>query len=242
MKHCKRIQSGQDFNHVDIPTETRCCDSHQKFGDCKNTYKQRRYRRCQKFDIVAKDVATCIEHKDVTTMCRVCRDRDMAVINGKEYSADLAEYSESRGNPNLTVISESGLYRIFAKCNLPKCEPFESWVVHEVLPTIRKTVGSSNPKSLINLLKRKELDSKTFTNDEIILGNFKGNDSLPLANRGNTFVSLRCVLEILSKTELSSDIVDNLQEDLAWIFRLKRAQLRRHRPVNYLDIVWNQLT
>ena len=66
---------------------------------------------------VAKDVATCIEHKDVTTMCRVCRDRDMAVINGKEYSAKSAEYSESRGNPNLTVISESGLYRILAKCD-----------------------------------------------------------------------------------------------------------------------------
>jgi len=63
----------------------------------------------------------------------------MAVINGKEYSADLAEYSESRGNPNLTVISESGLYRILAKCNLPKCEPFESWVFDEVLPSIRKT-------------------------------------------------------------------------------------------------------
>ena len=83
----------------------------------------------------AKDVATCIEHKDVTTMCRVCRDRDMAVINGKEYSADLAEYSKGfsdkssenpkkGGNPNLTVISESGLYRILAKCNLPKCEPW----------------------------------------------------------------------------------------------------------------------
>ena len=75
-------------------------------------------------------------------------------------------------------------------------------------------VGSSNPKRLINLLKRKELDSKTFTNDEIILGNFKGNDSLPLANRGNTFVSLRGVLEILSKTELSSDIVDNFQDEV----------------------------
>ena len=95
--------------------------------------------RCAEPWFVAKDVATCIEHKDVTTMCRVCRDRDMAVINGKEYSADLAEYSESRGNPNLTVISESGLYRILAKCNLPKCEPFESWVFDEVLPSIRKT-------------------------------------------------------------------------------------------------------
>ena len=67
---------------------------------------------------------------------------------------------------------------------------------------------------MINLLKRKELDSKTFTNDEIILGNFKGNESLPLANRGNTFVSLRGVLEILSKTELSSDIVDNFQDEV----------------------------
>ena len=67
---------------------------------------------------------------------------------------------------------------------------------------------------LLPLLKRKELDSKTFTNDEIILGNFKGKDSLPLANRGNTFVSLRGVLEILSKTELSSEIVDNFQDEV----------------------------
>ena len=67
---------------------------------------------------------------------------------------------------------------------------------------------------MLPLLKRKELDSKTFSNDEIILGNFKGNESLPLANRGNAFVSLRGVLEILSKTELSSDIVDNFQDEV----------------------------
>ena len=46
------------------------------------------------------------------------------MVNGKEYSNDLLEYSEGRGNPNITVISESGLYRILAKCNLPKCEPW----------------------------------------------------------------------------------------------------------------------
>ena len=102
-------------------------------------FKVRVIMRCAEPWFVAKDVAACIEHKDVTTMCRVCRDKDVAVINGKEYSADLAEYSESRGNPNLTVISEAGLYRIFGKCNLPKCEPFEAWVFDEVLPSIRKT-------------------------------------------------------------------------------------------------------
>ena len=81
---------------------------------------------------------------------------------------------------------------------------------------------------LINLLKRKELDSKTFANDEIILGNFKGNESLPLANRGNTFVSLRGVLEILSKTELSSDIVDNFQEDPTFFRFEKRGYSDRN--------------
>ena len=116
----------------------------QLFAD--KGFKVRVIMRCAAPWFVAKDVATCIEHKDVTTMCRVCRDRDMAVINGKEYSADLAEYSESRGNPNLTVISEYGLYRIFAKCNLPKCEPFESWVFDEVLPSIRKTGSYGMPQ------------------------------------------------------------------------------------------------
>ena len=82
------------------------------------------------------------------------------------------------------------------------------------LTDLGEGVGSSNPKMLLPLLKRKELDSKTFTNDEIILGNFKGKESLPLANRGNAFVSLRGVLEILSKTELSSDIVDNFQDEV----------------------------
>ena len=95
--------------------------------------------RCSEPWFVAKDVATCIEHSNVSKMCELCRDKDIAVVNGKEYSNDLLEYSEGRGNPNITVISESGLYRILAKCNLPKCEPFESWVFDEVLPSIRKT-------------------------------------------------------------------------------------------------------
>ena len=43
------------------------------------------------------------------------------------------------------------------------------------------------------------------TNDEIIFDDFKSKNPLPLANRGNTFVSLSGFLEILSKTELSSD-------------------------------------
>lgn len=112
-------------------------NSLQLFAD--KGFKIRVIMRCSNPWFVAKDVATCIEHSDTSAMCKLCREKDKVVINGKEYSDDLSEYSESRGNPNLTLISESGLYRIFAKCNLPKCEPFESWVFDEVLPSIRKT-------------------------------------------------------------------------------------------------------
>ena len=88
---------------------------------------------------VAKDVASCIEHSNVSKMCDICRAKDVDTINGKEFPNDLLEYSEGRGNPNVCVISESGLYRILAKCSLPKCEPFETWVFDEVLPSIRQT-------------------------------------------------------------------------------------------------------
>lgn len=85
---------------------------------------------------VAKDVAACIEHKDTSTMVRLCRKKDICVSSASGFnSADLAE----SGNSRITLISESGLYRILAKCNLPKCERFESWVFDEVLPSIRKT-------------------------------------------------------------------------------------------------------
>ena len=114
-------------------------NSLQLFAD--KGFKIRVIMRCSEPWFVAKDVASCIEHKDVTTMCRVCRDKDKVVVNYAKlkYSDDFAEYFSGQQSPNLTLISESGLYRIFAKCNLPKCEPFESWVFEEVLPSIRKT-------------------------------------------------------------------------------------------------------
>ena len=94
--------------------------------------------RCSNPWFVAKDVATCIEHSDTSAMCKLCREKDKVVASARDFDSD--DLSES-GNSRITLISESGLYRILAKCNLPKCEPFESWVFDEVLPSIRKTGG-----------------------------------------------------------------------------------------------------
>ena len=101
-------------------------------------FKVRVIMRCSNPWFVAKDVAVCIEHSNVSKMCELCRDKDKVVESASNFdSNDLLE----SGNARITLISESGLYRILAKCNLPKCEPFESWVFDEVLPSIRKTGG-----------------------------------------------------------------------------------------------------
>lgn len=114
-------------------------NSLQLFAD--KGFKVRVIMRCSDPWFVAKDVATCIEHSNVSKMCELCRDKDRIVENVavlKQTNESLECFSGQQ-SPNLTLISESGLYRILAKCNLPKCEPFESWVFDEVLPSIRKT-------------------------------------------------------------------------------------------------------
>ena len=111
-------------------------NSLQLFAD--KGFKIRVIMRCSEPWFVAKDVATCIEHSNVTKMCELCRDKDKFVVRPSDLTSnDLLDVK----NREYTLISESGLYRILAKCNLPKCEPFESWVFDEVLPSIRKTGG-----------------------------------------------------------------------------------------------------
>ena len=94
---------------------------------------------------VAKDVAACIEYdpSSMNKMCNLCRDKDKVVVSIADLrvSEDSSETLQmfSKTTPTVTLISESGLYRILAKCSLPKCEPFETWVFDEVLPSIRQT-------------------------------------------------------------------------------------------------------
>ena len=45
------------------------------------------------------------------------------------------------GNPNKTIINESGLYSLILSSKLPGAKRFKHWVTSEVLPAIRKTGG-----------------------------------------------------------------------------------------------------
>ena len=44
-----------------------------------------------------------------------------------------------RGNPNMVVINESGLYSLILSSKLPRAKEFKHWVTSEILTSIRKT-------------------------------------------------------------------------------------------------------
>lgn len=46
-----------------------------------------------------------------------------------------------RGNPNMTVINESGVYSLILSSKLPSAKAFKRWITTEVLPAIRRTGG-----------------------------------------------------------------------------------------------------
>lgn len=83
---------------------------------------------------VGTDVAKALGYKDtVNALKQHCR----GVV--KHHLTD----SLGR-NQEASFITEGDLYRLIMKSKLPSAEKFESWVMDEVLPTIRKTGCSIN--------------------------------------------------------------------------------------------------
>lgn len=77
---------------------------------------------------VATDVATALGYvnprKAVNDHCKGVTKRDTPTSSGVQ---------------QMSYINEGDLYRLIMKSKLPSAEKFESWVVDEVLPAIRKT-------------------------------------------------------------------------------------------------------
>lgn len=47
----------------------------------------------------------------------------------------------NRGNPNVTIVNEPGMYEVVIRSDKPEAAAFRRWITSEVLPTIRKTGG-----------------------------------------------------------------------------------------------------
>lgn len=65
-----------------------------------------------------------------------------------------------QGNPNKTIINESGLYSLILSSKLEKAKQFKRWVTSEVLPSIRKT-GTYSVRKSDKQLDIQEMNAKT---------------------------------------------------------------------------------
>lgn len=75
---------------------------------------------------VAKALGYAIPHKAVQTHCKGVLKWNIPT---------------NSGNQDVLFITEGDIYRLIMKSKLPSAEKFESWVMDEVLPSIRKNGG-----------------------------------------------------------------------------------------------------
>ena len=80
--------------------------------------------------------------KDVADILCYTNPRDaLAKHVDDEDKNTVAICDGTPGNPNTTVINESGLYSLVLSSKLPTAKKFKRWVTSEVLPAIRKHGG-----------------------------------------------------------------------------------------------------
>ena len=80
---------------------------------------------------VGKDIATILGYSNT-------RDALAKHVDIEDKNTVAIHDGITRGNPNQTVINESGLYSLILGSKLPQAREFKHWVTSEVLPTIRK--------------------------------------------------------------------------------------------------------
>ena len=83
--------------------------------------------------LVGKDVAERLGYSNP-------RDALSKHVDGEDKNT-VAFRDGTSGNPNVTVINESGLYSLVLGSKLPNARRFKRWVTSEVLPAIRRTGG-----------------------------------------------------------------------------------------------------
>ena len=92
--------------------------------------------------------------KDVAAVLGYSNPRDaLAKHVDDEDKNTVAIHDGIQGNPNMTVINESGLYSLVLSSKLPGSKKFRRWVTAEVLPTIRKTGGYHIPQDYPSALR-----------------------------------------------------------------------------------------
>ncbi|MFC5665858.1 Bro-N domain-containing protein [Kitasatospora misakiensis] len=64
--------------------------------------------------------------------------RSVCLSSTQAYDVSAGGNAPTRGNPMLNLVSEAGLYLLVMRSKKPNAKPFQDWVTHELLPSIRR--------------------------------------------------------------------------------------------------------
>jgi prophage antirepressor-like protein len=122
--------------------------------------------------------------KDVCDVLGLENNRE-AISSLDEDEKNTVRISDgNRGNPNLTIISESGLYALVFKSRKPEAKRFRKWVTSEVLPILRKTGSYSLSSKAQQIARRNRCDATTAKIREKSIGTNKHLASQTIADGG----------------------------------------------------------
>lgn len=87
--------------------------------------------------------------KDVAKALGYNNPRDALSKHVDEEDKNTVAFRDgTSGNPNQTIINESGLYSLVLSSKLPGAKRFKRWVTSEILPSIRKHGAYMTPETL----------------------------------------------------------------------------------------------
>ncbi|MCI8851584.1 MAG: phage repressor protein [Erysipelotrichaceae bacterium] len=107
--------------------------------------------------------------KDVADILGYSNARDALAKHVDDEDRDTVAFRDgTSGNPNLSVINESGVYSLILGSKLPEAKKFKRWVTSEVLPAIRKTGRYQVPSDPMEAL-RLMFEAQTQSNEKIAI-------------------------------------------------------------------------
>lgn len=156
-------------------------------------------------------------------------DKNTALIQG-------AIQGGTQGNPNMTIINESGLYSLILSSKLPAAKRFKRWVTSEVLPAIRRTggYGTATQAAEPETAAAETLPAREVTNDDYlraasIVASCK-NERLPY------------VLAYLSKAGLSTVCHVQTQEEQRDRYEIMRLLVKAYNDYGIRDTTIGKAT
>ena len=157
-------------------------------------------------------------------------DKNTALIQG-------AIQGGTQGNPNMTIINESGLYSLILSSKLPAAKRFKRWVTSEVLPAIRRTgeyrtaaTQAAEPETVAaEMLPVREVTNDDYIRAASIVASCK-NERLPY------------VLAYLSKAGLSTVCPVQTQEEQRDRYEIMRLLVKAYNDYGISDTTIGKAT